>query len=100
MGVQDVSISQNSSYRSLSITHLTAITQYKWDYSNPKQLQICNCFFCYVVVLFFTSPLLIWQKYANFVHNIKMNPNLSRELTYPSNPYYEYLEEAWQKIKN
>ena len=23
-------------------------------------------------VLFFTSPLLIWQKYANFAHNIKI----------------------------
>lgn len=32
MGVQDVSILQILSYTILNITHLTAMTQYKWDH--------------------------------------------------------------------
>ena len=39
MGVQDVSISQNSSWKSLNITYLTAIMQYKWDHQNIIQKQ-------------------------------------------------------------
>ena len=36
MGVQGVSISQNTSCKSLNINHLTAIMQYKWDHKLEK----------------------------------------------------------------
>ena len=39
MGVQGVSISQNSSCKSLNITHLTAIKQYKWDHKKIKPVR-------------------------------------------------------------
>ena len=62
MGVQGVSISQNSSCKSLNIIHLTAIMQYKWDH--PLKLKHLHHFVG--AFLFASTPLLCRLVLANY----------------------------------
>ena len=49
MGVQDVSISQNSPWKSLNIILLTVIMQYKWGHPKSSSYELNrSCFFVYI----------------------------------------------------
>ena len=62
MGVQDVSILQNSPCKSLNITHLTAITQYKWDHPKSARKTIGNQNVT-------TSTPVVFRAFFRFIYN-------------------------------